>query len=124
MIARLQHARKIVMQASQRAEKYELLGKCDASMQRAVLTESEVAVADSFVKYAADTKKRHKAIDGAHNRCVQKGRDPSGSIADLWHVTKRALVAREESANKKQTKGNLMWIYRARLPSVRLVLRE
>ena len=81
----------------------ELLGKCDASMQRAVLTEFEAAVADSFVKYAADTKKRHKAIDGAHNGCVQKGGDPSCSIAALWHVAKSALVAREESANKKQT---------------------
>ena len=80
----------------------ELLGKVDACMQRAYITEIEAAVADSFVKYAADTKKRHKAIEGAHNRCVLKGGDLSCSIAAFWHVTKSAIVAREESSKKKQ----------------------
>ena len=83
----------------------ELLGKCDASMHRAVLTEFEVAVADRFVKYAADTKKRHKAIDGAHNRCVQKGGDPSCSISVLG----MSLTLHLRSGRNQRTRRNSTW---------------
>ena len=80
----------------------ELLGKCQASMQRTHLTELEAAVADAFQKYAADAKKRDKAIENAHNRCVTKGGDPSTAVAAFWDACKKALVSRE-SSKKKQT---------------------
>ena len=70
-------------------------------MQRTHITELEAAVADSFQKYASDKKKCDKAIEGAHNRCIQKGADPSTAVSAFLGACKKALVAREESQTKK-----------------------
>ena len=84
----------------------ELLGRCDSVMQRTHITEFEAAVADAYARYGSDAKKKNKAIEGAHNRCVQKGGDPSLCVAAFWTATKKALVDREESDKKKQKKGD------------------
>ena len=70
-------------------------------MQRTYITELEAAVADSFQKYASDKKRCDKAIEGAHNRCIQKGADPSTAVSAFYGVCKKALAAREKSQTKK-----------------------
>ena len=70
-------------------------------MQRTHITELEAAVADSFQKYASDKKKSDKAIEGAHNRCIQKEAGPSTAVSAFFGACKKALVAREESQTKK-----------------------
>ena len=71
-------------------------------MQRTYIIELEAAVANPFQKYASDKKKCNKAIEGAHNRCIQKGADPSTAASSIFGACKKALAAREESQTRKQ----------------------
>ena len=75
-------------------------------MQRTYITELEAAVADSFQKYASDKKKCDKAMEGARNRCIQKGADPSTAVTAFFGGLQEGLgcsggIADEESKNRK-----------------------
>ena len=89
----------------QEAHAKECLASCDTSMLRTHVTEMEAAIADAYTKYAGDAKKRDKAIENAHNRCVKKGGDPSTATTAFWNACKQALVNREEHSKKRQKTG-------------------